>query len=207
MNNFQQRRLLGLVRLVVGAHGRFLLPPSARQTIYFANHTSHIDTLAILAALPESLRENVRPVAARDYWDSSPSKRYIAQRMLDVILIDRSGERTAENATDPLAPVDAALDVGESVILFPEGTRSADGEVHAFRSGLYWLAKRHPDVDLVPVYLSNLARAMPKGRFLPIPFMCEAMFGSPLHLLPDEPKAAFLERTRQHVIDLRDRKG
>ncbi|WP_321899883.1 lysophospholipid acyltransferase family protein [Paraburkholderia heleia] len=200
MNNFLQRRLLDVVRLIVASYGRFAAVPTAgRQTIYFANHTSHLDTLAILAALPKVVRDAVRPVAARDYWDSSSLKRFVAKQILDVVFVERNG--TA--GTDPLKFVRGALASGSSIIIFPEGTRSATAEIGAFRSGLYRLALEFPDVDLVPVYLSNVARAMPKGKVLPIPLMCQVLFGEAMLPMAGEEKSAFLERARQSVVALR----
>jgi 1-acyl-sn-glycerol-3-phosphate acyltransferase len=191
--------LLAVVRLVVGAYARFAMPLTpGTQRLYFANHTSHVDTLAILAALPPKLRTKVRPVAARDYWDSGPSRRYVAQRLLNVVLIDRA--RT--EGVDPLAPLREALAAGDSLILFPEGTRGDAATPGPFKSGLYRLAQEFPAVDLVPAYLANLNRAMPKGRTIPVPLICRVGFGSALPRIPDEPKEAFAERARDAVIAL-----
>ncbi len=191
--------LLALVRLVVGAYARFAIPLTpGTQRLYFANHTSHVDTLAILAALPQKLRTKVRPVAAQDYWDAGAGRRYVAQRLLNVVLIDRA--RT--EGTDPLAPLREALAAGDSLILFPEGTRGDSATPGPFKSGLYRLANEFPAVDLVPAYLANLNRAMPKGRTIPVPLICRVGFGTPLPRIPDEPKEAFAERARDAVIAL-----
>jgi len=191
--------LLAVVRLVVGAYARFAMPLTpGTQRLYFANHTSHVDTLAILAALPPKLRTKVRPVAARDYWDSGPSRRYVAQRLLNVVLIDRA----RSEGVDPLAPLREALAAGDSLILFPEGTRGDAATPGPFKSGLYRLAQEFPAVDLVPAYLANLNRAMPKGRTIPVPLICRVGFGTPLPRIPDEPKEAFAERARDAVIAL-----
>ena len=124
INVWQRDFLLSIVRLVAGAYPVWLqAPPSPTQKIYFSNHTSHIDTLAILAALPRNVRAVVRPVAARDYWDSSDMKRHIAQKLLNVVLIDRH----RESGGDPLDPVRDALRQGHSIIIFPEGTRLPKG--------------------------------------------------------------------------------
>jgi 1-acyl-sn-glycerol-3-phosphate acyltransferase len=191
--------LLAVVRLVVGAYARFAMPLTPGvQRLYFANHTSHVDTLAILAALPPKLRTKVRPVAARDYWDAGAGRRYVAQRLLNVVLIDRA--RT--EGVDPLAPLREALAAGDSLILFPEGTRGDHATPGPFKSGLYRLATEFPAVDLVPAYLANLNRAMPKGRMIPVPLICRVGFGTPLPRIPDEPKEAFAERARDAVIAL-----
>ncbi len=189
-----------LVRLVVGARARYVdTEPSTRQSIYFANHTSHIDTLAVWAALPDDIRRRTRPVAARDYWGGTPLRRYIALRILNAVLIDRT---RSDPDTDPLAPLREALAQGDSLILFPEGTRQAQDVPGPFKSGLFWLADAFPSVDLVPIYLDNLHRSMPKGSFVPVPVICTPRFGPALDRLPGESKDDFLARARQAVIDL-----
>jgi 1-acyl-sn-glycerol-3-phosphate acyltransferase len=106
--------------------------------------------------------------------------------------------------SDPLGPLERLLEEGRSILIFPEGTRGTD-EVVAFRSGLFHLARRFPDVDLVPIYLDNLSRILPKGSWLVVPITCTARFGTPLRLIPGEEKAAFLSRARNAVIGLSDR--
>ena len=193
--------LTGIVRGLVGAQPRWLgCTPSPALRIYFANHTSHMDTLALWCALPAELRAKTRPVAARDYWSGGGLKSYVATRGFNALFIERSGG--AERADDPLAPLDAALTRGESLIVFPEGTRRAQALPSAFKSGLFHLATRHPHVELIPVYLDNLYRSMPKGTLLPVPLTCSVRFGAPLALRPGEEKAHFLERARQAVVDL-----
>jgi 1-acyl-sn-glycerol-3-phosphate acyltransferase len=191
--------LVVVVKLLVGAYGRWRVAvASERQCIYFANHTSHIDTLALWAALPRRLRQRTRPVAARDYWGGGV-KKYIATRSLGAVLIDRA---RGDPDSDPLEPLRAALDAGDSLILFPEGTRGKDALPQRFRSGLYRLAADYPPVDLVPVYLENLSRALPKGRFLPVPMVCTVRFGTPLARIDGEARDVFLERARHAVIEL-----
>jgi len=190
--------LCGVMRMLVGAHAHWQTPPDGAQSIYFANHTSHIDTLAIWAALAPGLRAHTRPVAARDYWDQGALRRYVARKVLNVVFV----ERHKEGQGDPLAPLAAALAEGSSLIIFPEGTRGTGPQPAAFRSGLYNLAVRFPQVRLVPVYLENLHRAMPKGTFIPIPVVCTVRFGAPLAQVAEEPREAFLARAREAVVAL-----
>lgn len=191
--------LTGIARLLVGAFPRWSgCAPEPTQRIYFANHTSHIDTIAIWAALPIRLRYITHPVAAKDYWGSGV-RRYIATKALRAVLIDRS--RSDPNA-NPLAPLIETLQLGESLIIFPEGTRGASALPGPFKSGLYHLATQFPNVQLVPVYLDNLHRAMPKSAVLPIPMSCTVRFGTPISLASAETKEAFLERARDAVIKL-----
>lgn len=203
MNVLLRMLVLGLVRLLAGAQANWQgCAPEHRQRIYFANHTSHLDTVVVIAALPADLRAETHPVAALDYWGGSNLRRFIAITCLNAVLVDRSGS----NRGDVLKPVAEILERGHSLILFPEGTRS-DGTVAPFRSGLYNLARRFPEAELVPVYLENLHRILPKGSFLMVPLICTSWFGVPMHLAPNESREAFLERARQAVLALADRKA
>jgi len=192
--------LVGAVRLVVGAAPRWQGgQPTIAQRLYFANHTSHIDTLALWSALPAALRAHTRPVAAADYWGGDAVRRFIALRGLNAVLIDRA-RKDAE--ADPLAPLYEALDAGQSLILFPEGTRGSEASPGPFKSGLFHLAQKYRDVELIPVYLDNLHRSMPKGSLFPVPLICTVRFGAPLARIGDEDKQAFLTRARDAVIGL-----
>lgn len=191
--------LVALVRLLVGAYPRWIgCAPDERQRIYFANHTSHVDTLALWAALPRTLRQRTHPVAARDYWGRG-FRKYIATRTLGAVLIDRTRE---DKTADPLAPLLELLEQGESLILFPEGTRGSGALPGAFKSGLYRLASAAPHVELVPAYIDNLHRSMPRGAFMPVPFTCTVRFGAPLAAVPGEGKEQFLARAREEVVKL-----
>jgi 1-acyl-sn-glycerol-3-phosphate acyltransferase len=189
--------LLGLVRLLVGAHADWQgSAPVQGQRIYYANHTSHFDTLVIVASLPADLRAETHPVAALDYWGASALRRFIAVECLNAALIDRSGQ------ADPLEPTTEILSRGHSLILFPEGTRGSDGTIGPFRSGLYNLACRFPEAELVPVYLDNPSRVLPKGSFLIVPLTCTARFGAPVTLGTAEERTEFLTRARAAPITL-----
>ena len=193
--------LLGFVRLLTGAQARWYgSPPKAEQRIYFANHQSHADLVMIWAALPEELRSITRPIAARDYWTKSDFKRWITTAVFNAVYVDR--ERQGDE--DPLQPLIDALQSGDSLIIFPEGTRGHAAEPQAFKAGLYNLALRFPDVVLVPAWIANVQRVMPKGEVVPVPVLCSVTFGAPIRLEPGEERRAFLDRARTAVIALRD---
>ncbi|MBA4255058.1 MAG: 1-acyl-sn-glycerol-3-phosphate acyltransferase [Polaromonas sp.] len=193
--------LLGFVRLLTGAQARWLgCPPKAEQRIYFANHQSHADLVMIWAALPQELRGITRPIAAKDYWTASPLRAWITREVFHAVYVDRA--RTDDS--DPLEPLVQALAQGDSIILFPEGTRGHTGEPQAFKAGLYNLARQFPQVVLVPAWINNVQRLMPKGEVVPVPMLCSVTFGAPIALAEGEDRGAFLSRARQAVVDLRD---
>ena len=193
--------LLGLIRILTGSQARWVgCPPKAEQRIYFANHQSHADLVLIWAALPKDLRNITRPIAARDYWTKTPFKKWITTAVFHAIYVSR--ERTANE--DPLEPLCAALDQGDSIILFPEGTRGAAEEPASFKAGLYNLAQKYPHVVLVPAWINNVQRVMPKGEVVPVPVLCSVTFGAPMTLQDGEERRAFLDRARSAVIALRD---
>ncbi|MGC5701716.1 1-acyl-sn-glycerol-3-phosphate acyltransferase [Pseudomonas sp. NFXW11] len=188
-------------RSITGARSLWLgSAPRPVQRIYFANHSSHGDFVLLWASLPPSLRKLTRPVAGADYWQKSGLRRYIINRVFNGVLIDR--ERKEPGDSNPLQPMLDALDHGDSLIIFPEGTRNPEEGLLPFKSGIYHLAKGYPQVEVIPVWIANLNRVMPKGRFLPLPLLCTTSFGAPLTLEEDESKAHFLERSRAALLAL-----
>jgi 1-acyl-sn-glycerol-3-phosphate acyltransferase len=193
--------LLGLIRLLTGAQARWQgCPPKAEQRIYFANHQSHADLVLMWAALPEELRGITRPIAAKDYWTKTAFKRWITTSVFHAIYVDR----VKVGDQDPLEPLIEALTNGDSIILFPEGTRGNQEEPQSFKSGLYNLALKFPQVVLVPAWINNVQRVMPKGEVVPVPILCSVTFGAPVALQDGEDRGAFLARARQAVLDLRE---
>jgi 1-acyl-sn-glycerol-3-phosphate acyltransferase len=182
--------------------------PSAEQTVYFANHTSHGDFVLLWATLPSDLRTLTRPVAGEDYWDKSSLRRFIGRDVFNALMIRRDAQTVG---LDPLAQMGAGLTAGDSLIIFPEGTRNMGDEVLLpLKSGIYHLSQSFTHVRFVPVWIENLKRVLPKGALLPVPLACTVHFGAPLAWLPQEDKVAFLARARQSLLDLRpehDREG
>ena len=193
----------GLAKWICGADVQWRYRPlESRPRVYFANHTSHLDALVLLAALPASIRARTHPVAAQEYWQNSRVKSYLASRVFGSVLIPRSnGAPFAGRAI--LSVLLRQLEGGRSLILFPEGTRGAGEEIADFRSGLFQLCREHAGLEAVPVYLENLHRVLPKGRFLPLPSRSRVVFGSPLRLEPGETRPDFLQRARQRLKELR----
>ncbi|MFT4241080.1 MAG: lysophospholipid acyltransferase family protein [Acidovorax sp.] len=199
--------LLGVVRFLTGSQARWYgCPPKAEQRIYFANHQSHADMVLIWAALPEELRSITRPIAAKDYWTKTPFRQWITTAVFNAVYVDRQAGSNpeAQPASDPLAPLVQALESGDSIVIFPEGTRGHGDEPQPFKSGLYKLAQMFPHVVLVPAWINNVQRVMPKGEVVPVPILCSVTFGAPIALEPGEERRPFLDRARQAVIALRE---
>jgi 1-acyl-sn-glycerol-3-phosphate acyltransferase len=184
--------------------------PDERQRIYFANHSSHLDFVVLWSALPSEIRARTRPIAAKDYWEATPLRRFLANNVFHAVFLDRGATGKAKNGSEHhfagrhlIEEMAEAIGTGNSLILFPEGTRGTGEKIGPFRSGLYHLAIHRPDVELVPAYLENLNRILPKGEFLPVPMLSLLTFGKPLRVEEGEDRDAFLERAREAVSSLR----
>ena len=199
---FAQKSLIVLARIISGATVLWYesQPDDSCQRVYFANHTSHLDALVIWAALPSAIREKTRMVAAKDYWDAGPIRRYISRKLLKAVLIERENVNLKNS---PIQVMVTEMTNEYSLILFPEGGRSQDGMLGEFKSGLYYLCKRRPDLELIPIYLNNLNSILPRGKTLPVPMLSRVIFGPPMWLEMGETKDSFLERSRQAVLKLK----
>jgi len=193
--------ICGFARLLTGARAVWKgCAPAAVQRIYYGNHTSHGDFVLIYASLPADLRVHTRPVAGADYWSATQLKRWIANDVLRAVMVER---QKREGVPNPVEQMVDALDHGDSLILFPEGTRNTTDELLLpFKSGIFRAAEARPEVECVPVWIENLNRVMPKGQVLPIPLLCTLTFGTPLKVAPGEDKEAFLDRLRDGLVAL-----
>ncbi|MGO8751026.1 MAG: lysophospholipid acyltransferase family protein [Thermoguttaceae bacterium] len=191
-----------IARFLSGASIRWIdCQPDTCQRVYFANHTSHLDAVVIWSALPPDVRSVTRPVAAKDYWTAGPIRRYLSGRVFNAMLIDRTEIKVHQS------PVDVMIrGIGQvySLIVFPEGGRSSGEEIGEFKSGLYYLCKKRPDLELVPVHIDNMNRILPRGEVLPVPLLSCLTFGSPIWLEAGEPKVDFLRRAREAVKRLKE---
>jgi len=191
-----------LAKFLSGASVRWIdSQPDTCQRVYFANHTSHLDAIVLWSALPPDVRALTRPVAAKDYWTAGRVRHYLATRVFNALLIDRTEIKVHQS------PVDVMIrEIGHrySLIVFPEGGRTAGEGVSEFKSGLYYLCKKRPDLEMIPVYIDNMNRILPRGEVLPVPLLSSISFGPPIWLEAGEPKADFLRRAREAVLRLKE---
>lgn len=189
-------------RLLTGARSLWVgCKPVMKQRIYYANHNSHIDFILLWSSLPTDLRRKTRPVAASDYWLKDGFRRFLIQDTFTGVTIQRNREQNQ----DPLEPIKIVLAQGDSIIFFPEGTRNLNDDVELleFKSGLFHLKNQFPDVEIVPVWISNLKRVMPKGALIPLPLLSTVIFGKPLEAHNEHSKTEFLNYAQEELLKLK----
>lgn len=173
---------VGIVRpiilLVMGVNVRNRAGLGAAPAIVVANHNSHLDTMVLVSLFPSTRLARIRPVAAADYFLSNRFFAWFALHVIGIIPLERGGTR---HKADPLAACSAALDRGDILLLFPEGSRGEPERLAAFKTGVAHLAQRHPQVPVIPVYLQGLGKALPRGECLLVPVICDVAVGAPLY--------------------------
>lgn len=189
-------------RLLTGARSIwFGSQPEMKQRIFYANHNSHIDFILLWSSLPTEIRRMTRPVAASDYWMKDRFRRFLIQDTFSGVTI----QRNRGDQSDPLQPIKDVLTEGYSIIFFPEGTRNLEDDVQllAFKSGLYHLSEQFPEVEVIPVWISNLKRVMPKGAMVPLPLLSTVIFGAPLDKNQYCDKKEFLNYAQHELLKLK----
>ncbi|MFC1650753.1 1-acyl-sn-glycerol-3-phosphate acyltransferase [Candidatus Latescibacterota bacterium] len=144
------------------------------KCILFSNHNSHLDVLLLYLILPPGKIDKTHPIAALDYF-KKPAWLFGAVNFLfQPIWIDRTN-----NEIFPFKEIKKRLVEGHSIIIFPEGTRGEDGEIHDFRQGIGLIEKNNPDTPVIPVYLEGPERAFPKKASFPLPLWNHITIGPP----------------------------
>ena len=149
--------------------------PDRGAMIFCANHTSHLDAAAILAALPRELALEVTTVAARDVWGGTPLRSLVSRVTTNAIELERQGDFPSG-----FRMLDAVLGEDRPIILFPEGKRSISGELLELKEGAAMLAIRN-GVPIVPVYIDGANEVMPRGRTFPAMGEIRVNFGRAIH--------------------------
>jgi 1-acyl-sn-glycerol-3-phosphate acyltransferase len=180
--------------------------PLRGPAIVAANHNSHLDICTLLSLFPLSRVPDVQPAAAADYFMKGGPLSWVAQNLVGIIPVVRGGIKDADgNTADPLEGCYQALAAGKILVIFPEGTRGEPERMQALKSGISYLARRFPDVPVVPLYMYGLGKSMPKGAWFPLPFFVDIFVGRPLTWRGDSAgdKAAFMEQLNARFVSLR----
>jgi len=188
-----------IVLLVTGVHvrGQNHLPKEG-ASIVVSNHNSHLDTMVLMSLYPLRRLPKVRPVAAFDYFMKNRVVAWFSQHVIGIIPLKR---KVSKDEGHPFAPVHKALDVGETIILFPEGSRGEPEEMSPFKTGVAHLSKVYPDVPVIPIYIHGAGKALPKGEALFVPFIIDVVIGEALYNR-DEDHKTFTKRLETAVNKL-----
>jgi 1-acyl-sn-glycerol-3-phosphate acyltransferase len=189
------------LRVIVGvkyAHKHVL--KEKKQFILVANHNSHLDTMALMTALSFRQRPKTHPVAAGDYFGGTPIKAFISYLFLNAILIRRKKDQAE---VDPIELMSEALRNGDSLILFPEGSRGEPEKMQEFKKGIGILLQRFPHVPYIPVYMKGMGKTLPKGETLLVPFDCYVLVGKP-HFTSEKEVEGIVAEVAEEVLLLKE---
>ncbi len=173
--------------------------PEKGPAIIIANHNSHLDTFLLLTLFKTSLLDRLKPVAAADYFLKGGFSSWVSLRLIGILPVTRERKR---EESDPLQACYRALERGDILIIFPEGSRGAPEEMSNFKTGIARIARQFPEVPVVPIYLQNAGRALPKGKHIPVPFVFTAIIGEALTYPGD--RAEFMDQLRSAMAVLKE---
>ncbi|UTW64128.1 1-acyl-sn-glycerol-3-phosphate acyltransferase [bacterium SCSIO 12741] len=171
------------------------------QAILVANHNSHLDTMGLLTLLNDQWLSNLRPVAARDYFAANKIKKWYYETLFNLLLVTRKRENRLPGE-NPIKSMVEVLDQGQSLLIFPEGTRGKPNVMESFKHGVSKVIQARPDVPVIPVFIDNSGMVLPGGSTLPLPFQFRIRFGSPRFLKP-ESTDQLTEKLYQAIIELK----
>jgi len=183
-----------LVRFATGVKVGRVDGWNGKPCVFYANHASNLDALVIWAAFPKEIRKQTSPVAARDYWTKNAIRRWVSGKIFHAVLLNRAGR--PDDRSHPLQGVFEMIESGRSIIIFPEGTRSLDGTLLKFKSGIFHIREKFPECVMIPISLQNLNRILPKGHWVPVPVIGRITVHPPLEARASECREDFLTRAR-----------
>jgi 1-acyl-sn-glycerol-3-phosphate acyltransferase len=171
--------------------------PAKGPAVLVANHNSHLDAVTLMSLFPLGILHKLRPVAAQDYFFRNPLLKWFALNIMGILPLDRNVKSKRRH---PLAGIDESLDQNDIVIVFPEGSRGAPEQLGEMKAGIAHIAKKNPEVPIIPIYMHGLGKALPKGEALLVPFFLDVFIGETLTWSGD--KTAFMEQLTQQIKEL-----
>ena len=189
-------RPLVLVMLGLNVRNREKLPVTG-PIVLVANHNSHLDAVALMSLFPLRMLSKLRPVAAQDYFFRNPLLRWFALRVIGILPIDR---HMKSKRIHPLADINDALKRGDIVIIFPEGTRGNPEQLGNFKAGIAHIAKKNPEVPVIPIFMHGLGKALPKGEGLLVPFFLDIFIGEEIPFIGE--KKHFMKELSKQMTKL-----
>ncbi len=193
--------LRNMLRVILGVKfGESVFLKDYGQFIIIANHNSHLDTMSLMASLPGNIIHKVKPVAAMDYFGGTRFKAWMSNYFINTLLISRS----PGNAS-PVHQMMEALDKGYSLIVFPEGSRGNPEVMQPLKRGIGVVLAQRPDIPYIPVFMTGMGKAMPKGDPLIVPHVVKIAFGKPA-LVKSADSVAIMAQIEADLLALRDSK-
>lgn len=171
--------------------------PDTGPVVIIANHNSHLDTLVLMSLFKGRSFQKVRPVAAGDYFMKNKFLAFFSTRVMNIIPIQR---KMTKDIRGMFSPIIEAIDDDGIIILFPEGSRGEAEQLSKYKSGIYYLMREVPDVEIVPVFMHGLGKALPKGSFIFVPFFVDILVGDPFKF--DENRKAFMDTLNERMDTL-----
>ena len=166
-------RPLTFIILGLNIRGKNNLPLKGPAVIV-ANHNSHLDTMVLMSLYPLSKLHKIRPVAAADYFLSNRFLAWFSLTCVGIIPLER---KSGDDKSSLFDACHEALDNGDIVILFPEGTRGHPEEISTLKKGVFHLVHPRNDTKITPVIMHGLGKALPRGEALFVPFNCDVIIG------------------------------
>ncbi len=172
------------------------------QFIILANHNSHLDTITLLASLPSTIIHKVKPVAAGDYFGKTKLSNWLSSYFINALLIDRKNMKNNPDEA-PIPKMISELEKGNSLILFPEGTRGNPEELQPFKRGVGLVLCKKPEVPYIPAFLSGMGKNLPKGNTIIVPFNSSIRFGNPKRISIDDSKE-IIKQIEADILKLKE---